>query len=244
MRKVGNQAGSGWSSVHVGDKEMPVYFSRPPGARIRGVVILLQEFFGVTEQFKRLASFVAQEGYLALVPDLFYLDGRHFTCGYDEILRGLQRSRRLGEADFLRDMEALLGDIEHHQGPGTPVAAMGFSHGGGLAYLLATQVRLAGAISFYGGGIVEGPIEKTARIRCPLLLFFGGRDSHIPAHQIEQIRRALSAAQKPFEAIVYPEADHGFFCEDRKAYCPDAAQDAWKESIAVLDRVMGRSDGS
>jgi carboxymethylenebutenolidase len=112
---------------------------------------------------------------------------------------------------------------------------MGFCMGGHLAYLTACETDIAAAASFYGGGIAapQGPgggpstLSRTPKIRGRVLCLFGGRDAMIPAAQVEAIRGALAARGGRDEVVVYPEADHGFFCDQRASYQESAASDAW-----------------
>ncbi|OPH47818.1 hypothetical protein BC351_39530 [Paenibacillus ferrarius] len=58
-------------------------------------------------------------------------------------------------------------------------------------------------------------------------IFFGGMDRGIPKEIVEKVDIALEAADVEHAIYYYPEADHGFFCNERKSYHPLAAQDAW-----------------
>jgi len=60
-------------------------------------------------------------------------------------------------------------------------------------------------------------------------LFFGGKDPLIPQEHVEKINKALADNEKAFVIKVYPEATHGFFCNERESYHPDAAKDSWEK---------------
>ncbi|CAB4243922.1 Putative carboxymethylenebutenolidase (fragment) [Methylacidimicrobium sp. AP8] len=64
-------------------------------------------------------------------------------------------------------------------------------------------------------------------MQAPLLLFWGGRDQHVPPADARATADALRAAGKSFIEVSFSEAGHGFFCEDRGSYEPEAARMSW-----------------
>ena len=67
-----------------------------------------------------------------------------------------------------------------------------------------------------------------SNLRQPVLAFFGERDAFIPLDAVEQLKAELARTGKQAEVIVYPGADHGFFCDERASYQAEAAGDAWE----------------
>jgi carboxymethylenebutenolidase len=68
-----------------------------------------------------------------------------------------------------------------------------------------------------------------------MYLFFGAKDQLIPKEHVDQIRNELTANKVRFQMEVYPEAGHGFFCDDRPmSYNKDAANDAWEKTKAFF----------
>jgi carboxymethylenebutenolidase len=67
-----------------------------------------------------------------------------------------------------------------------------------------------------------------------LLLFWGGRDKHIPPEQVRAVTDALRAAGKNFVNVEISNADHAFFCDARPSYSPTAALLAWPLTLAFL----------
>src|SRR5262249_20815513 len=84
--------------------------------------------------------------------------------------------------------------------------------------------KVKAAAPFYGGGI---PTDKTAQLGCPVLAFFGEKDPWIPLDSVEALKREARRTGKQVEVVVYPGADHGFFCDERSSYQAEAAHDAW-----------------
>lgn len=130
-------------------------------------------------------------------------------------------------ASFLRET------YEPSRGQG--VASIGFCLGGGLsAALAARDVRLRGAIIFYGSLPQSVPIET---IRAPILGFYGERDKRI-TDAVPEFAAALSAAGKSFESYVYPNAPHAFFNDTRPSYHVQSARDAFVRTLDFLRNVL------
>jgi carboxymethylenebutenolidase len=83
------------------------------------------------------------------------------------------------------------------------------------------------AVGYYAGGIGNVATEQPS---CPVLLNFGGKDSHIGPEQIEAVR----TAHPDVEIFIYDEAEHGFNCDARSSYNPEAAKLARQRSLAFL----------
>jgi carboxymethylenebutenolidase len=68
-------------------------------------------------------------------------------------------------------------------------------------------------------------------ITVPIYLFHGGVDPFIPIERIQQIESRFQELGKDYQLKVYPDADHGFFCNERSSYNRLAAEDSWYELI-------------
>jgi carboxymethylenebutenolidase len=208
------------------------------------------EIFGINSHIREVTERVAREGYLALAPDSFHRTGPGVEYGYDEagfaggmkLLAALRADEMVADA---RDAMAWLRRRPDVQGD--RIGAMGFCIGGHMTYLAACETDLRAAASFYGGGIAapQGPggapstLSRTSQIRGRLLCLFGARDSLIPAAQVDAIRAALAQHRIRHEVVVYPDADHGFFCDQRASYQKQAAEDAWRRVKALFAEELG-----
>ncbi len=114
------------------------------------------------------------------------------------------------------------------------VASIGFCMGGRVSYIANAALPLRAAVSYYGGGIVPDLLGLAEQQHGPLLMFWGGKDQHIPPEQYRTIADALTNAGKTHEQVVFSQADHGFFCDRRQSYEPGAAGQAWALTQAFL----------
>ena len=117
--------------------------------------------------------------------------------------------------------------------------------GGRAAVLAAITLPLECAVSYYGGGIAPsqmnpGLLGRVKDLKAPVLLFWGGRDQHIPAEQRNAVTEALRAAGKSYVNVEFSEADHGFYCDARPSYNAVAAKQAWPLTLAFLNTYTAR----
>jgi pimeloyl-ACP methyl ester carboxylesterase len=85
-----------------------------------------------------------------------------------------------------------------------------------------------------GGGIVPDLLDLARDQHGPILMLWGGRDANIPRETYRAVADALDGAGKTDEQVVFSQAGHGFFCDQRKSYNAQAAQQAWALSVAFL----------
>jgi carboxymethylenebutenolidase len=215
---------------------MPAYLARPAGAGPSPAVLVIQEAFGLNEHIKDVTRRVAAEGYVALAPDLFHRGGKGRTAGYDQLPKALELMGALKDDEIIADVASAIDRLEKDAAVRRGrIGITGFCMGGRVTYLAACALpdRIAAAVPFYGGGI---PIDRTPTLRAPVLAFFGDADPFIPLDQVEKLRAEAARLGKKVEIVVYPGAPHGFFCNERDSYRPDAARDAWERTKAFFAR--------
>ncbi len=201
-----------------------------PAGIPRGVIVVVQEIFGVNAHIRRVVDGYADAGYVAIAPALF----DHLESGveleYDEA--GVARGRTLaGELGFDRAVEAVASAAQAIASAGR-IGVVGFCWGGTVAFLSATRLGLP-AVVYYGGRSVPFLHEAA---RAPLLFHFGENDPIIPPAHV-----ALHREQQPqAEVHVYP-AGHGFNCDARADFDPASAALARERSLAFFARELGSS---
>jgi carboxymethylenebutenolidase len=221
-----------------GGKKMGGYLARPAGNDERPGVIVWMEIFGINSHIRSVVDRVAAEGYVALAPDFFHRTGPGVEYGYDEkgMAGGMKLLGQLNADEMIADARAALRYLRGRPDATGKVGAIGFCIGGHMTYLTACETDVAAAASFYGGGIAApqgmggkpSTIGRTGQIQGKILCLFGEKDALIPREQVDAIRSALAKAKVDHEVVVYPGADHGFFCDQRASYQKEAADDAWK----------------
>lgn len=217
------------------DGKMDVYEARPktPGS-YPGIVVFM-EAFGLNDHIKKVTERIAQEGYVAVAPDVFYREPER-VVPYSDLKKAIGMMNRLQDAKVMEDVGAVIAHLKSHGSvKAGAVGVTGFCMGGRFTYLTAANhdKDVKAAVAFYGGGIPMGnpsPLSRTGEIACPIYLFFGGKDPLIPMEHVDQIKAELTQKKINFSLDLYPEATHGFFCDERPSYDKAAAQDAWEKT--------------
>jgi len=222
-----------------GGGTMGGYAATPEDGGPHPAVLVFMEIFGVNAHIRDVTERVAREGYVALAPDYFHRTGPGVEYGYDEegMAKGMQLLGALAADEMISDVNAALAYLRGRRDVrGNKIGCMGFCIGGHMTYLTACETDVSAAASFYGGGIAasEGPggqastLGRTGKIGGKILCLFGDKDGFIPMDQVDAIRDALQKAGTDHQVVVYPDCDHGFFCDQRESYAEGAASDAWQ----------------
>jgi len=237
--------------IPVDGASMPGYLARPAARGPHPAVIVWMEIFGINSHIRDVTERVAREGYVALAPNFFHRTAPDIEVGYDEagMAAGLAELHKLRADQQIADARAALAFLRARPDVrGDRIGTTGFCIGGHMAYLTAAETDVAAAASFYGGGIAadEGPfggpspVQRTAKIRGRILCLFGAKDLLIPPAQVETVRKALADAGTRGEVVVYPDADHGFFCDQRATYHEQSAKDAWERVRRLFAEELNR----
>lgn len=221
------------------------YFAAAPGSGAAPAVVVLMEAFGLTAHIRRVCDRFAAAGIAALAPDLY-----HGTLiPYERMDEAMAAVRALRDEQAVAAIGASLDWLQRQ--PGVSAARLGVTGlcmGGRLAFLAACRhaARIRAAVAYYGGGICpEGerdrlgrtpPIAEAAALAAPLLLIYGGADNGIPPAERARMAQRLGELDKRHVISVYPGAGHGFCCEERAVYAPQAAEAAHAEAIGFLQR--------
>jgi carboxymethylenebutenolidase len=225
--------------IPAGTATMGGYLARPADREKRPAVLVYMEIFGINSHIRDVTERVAREGYVALAPDYFHRTGPGVEYGYDDagMAGGMKLLGQLRADEMIADAKAAIAFLRGRSDvAGDRIGAMGFCIGGHMTYLTACETDVRAAASFYGGGIAGpqglggGPstVSRSEKIRGRILCLFGEKDALIPHSQVEAIRTALRAGKVSHDVVVYPGADHGFFCDQRATYEKGSAADAWR----------------
>ena len=229
------------------DGSMRLYEARPDGddGPAKAAVIVIMEAFGVNDHIEDVTRRFAAAGFHAVAPDLYHRAGGG-TAPYDDF------SKVMPLFDGLDSDEKLLVDVDaarrHLHAAGwadSQIGVVGFCFGGRLSLLVSLHRPIGAGVGFYGGGIVNARfpmfpafVDQVPNLAVPWLGLFGDQDGSIPVADVEQLREALAGASADTEIVRYADADHGFHCDVRDSYHPDAAQDGWSRTLAWFDRYL------
>ena len=201
-------------------------------------IVLLQEIFGINDNMRGLADRLAAEGYVVLVPDIFWRIEPGFErkdeSALEECMAMVQQLDWTTVGDDISATHAHLLSLPECTGK---VGAVGFCLGGSLAFLAAATSRVGGrgldaVVSYYGSGN-HGMLGMLDQVECPILFHYGDDDPFIPVEQIDDVERAV--ASKPGARIERYAAGHAFSNWDAPSmYDEAAAEAAWSSTLAFF----------
>ena len=205
------------------------YVAEPAG-KPRGLIVVVQEIFGVNSHVRSVTDGYAADGYLAVAPALFDRVQRGYETGYTQpdIAAGVEIMKKSGWDAALKDIAAVL---EYGKSAGK-AGIVGYCWGGAVAWVAAARLPgLACAVPYYGGAI---PSLLTETLQCPVLLQFGETDQSIPLEKAKEVVAAYPQAESYF----YP-AGHGFNCDQRGSYDEAASKLARTRTLAFFHKHVG-----
>ena len=223
--------------LNVADRtSMLAYVARPAGREPRPGLMIFQEAFGVNSHIRHVTERFAEHGYVAVAPELFH---RTAPPGYEgnyndfpSVMPHYQAvTNETAEADVRASYKWL---HSNSQVKADEISCVGFCMGGRISFLANSVVSLRSSVSFYGGGIAPGLLDRAPNLRAPALLIWGGLDKHITAEHRKAVTEALDGQRKIYVNAEFSNADHAFFCDDRPAYQPIAARQAWALTLEFL----------
>jgi carboxymethylenebutenolidase len=202
-------------------------------------MLLFQEIFGINDNMRGLADRLAEAGYVALVPDMFWRIEPRFErkdeSGFGDAIAMVQKfDFTTGVADIQATHAHLLG-MEECTGK---VGAMGFCLGGGLAFAAATMSRVDGrgpdaAVPYYGSP-VNDMLDQAGNLDCPTMFHYGNNDPFIPEDKIADVEAAVAGRSN----VVFHryDAGHAFSNWDAPSMYDKAAADlAWSRTMDFLN---------
>lgn len=182
---------------------MPAYCAVPTAPPPWPGVVVIHDFTGMSEDLHRQAVWLAEEGFLAIAPDLYHW-GSRLSC-LRTIMRdlGQRRGRSFDDVDAARRWL-----LDHHESTGED-GVIGFCMGGGYAIALAEGRGFDAASVNYGG--CPSDAEEWLPDACPIVGSFGGSDtSPLGARAGRRLSRLLTEFEVPHDVKIYPGVGHGF----------------------------------
>lgn len=186
------------------------YLATPTSVPAAGILVI-QEIFGVNQVMRDLCDGFAQQGYVALCPDLFWRQepGVDITDQSDEEWqKAFSLYQGFDEAKGVDDLKAALAVLRGHEACTGKVGTVGYCLGGKLAYLMATRSDADCNVGYYGVGIQDA-LDERGHVTRPLMLHMAGLDQFVPAEAQEKIVEAV-AANDMITVYRYPDQDHAF----------------------------------
>jgi carboxymethylenebutenolidase len=205
------------------------YLAAPEGNGKAPAVLVIQEWWGLTDWIKENADRLADQGYVALAVDLY--DGKSTDDPEEahELMRALDPSE--GVADLKGGIEFLRAHDRVDQDK--PIGAIGWCMGGMYSRMVAQQSDQVGPTVICYGSVTTDPEQIEALAGRPVLGIFGAQDRGIPADRVRQVFDALKEAGSEAKLHLYDDAGHAFM-RPGGSYAEASATDAWQQIDTFL----------
>ena len=229
--------------LSVGGTAIPAYDARPEKAGRYPIVLVISGFTGNSEQNKDVVRRFAQAGFYAIAPELYFREGGMQGKDFQQMS---QISGKVTRAQYLGDLSKA---VDYAKGQSWAradrIGVTGFCGGGALTLHFAAEYPgVAAAAPWYGQVKRTYPdapgvdaFSLAAKIKAPVLGFYGEADTGIPVEDVRRFEAELKKTNPNVEFVTYPGAPHAFFSDDRpQIYKKEASEDAWKRCVAFFDK--------
>jgi carboxymethylenebutenolidase len=208
------------------------FLAVPEGKGPFPAVVVIQEWWGLTDWIKDNAKHFAKQGYVALAPDLYHgkVATDFKTAG--KLMKGLPRDRAVRDLKAAVDYLAKNDKVNKDK-----IGCVGWCMGGGYSLALALADDRVGACAICYGRVVTKASELKP-LKATVLGVFGKEDRGIPIESVHEFKAALKEAGKKVEAIHEYNAGHGFMRGGKNpAYRAGEAKKAW----AAIDKFFAKT---
>jgi carboxymethylenebutenolidase len=190
----------------------------------RGVV-LIQEWWGLNEHIKDIASRYAAEGFIAIAPDLYRGKLAKNPSEAGEMMKALSTEDGI---DTIKNAVAKAKETYNLN----KLGISGYCMGGTFALRAACELEdFAAAAPFYGD---VPPEDVLKNLKTPTLFIAGEKDAWINPQKVAELKRIALQYNLPVETISY-DADHAFFNNTRpEVYDPAASKDSWQRVLELF----------
>jgi carboxymethylenebutenolidase len=236
-------------SVPTADGSCPAHVLTPAGEGPWPAVIMYMDALGMRPAIVGMAERLAGNGYVVLLPDLFYRFGGYEAMDPKVVFAG----------DFRAVIGPMMATTDNHKAAGDTgafivfldtrddvlppkIGTVGFCMGGGMALTAAGTYpdRIAAAASFHGGNLATdaptSPHRLAPQMKAEVYIAGADNDASYPPEMAERLEQALTDAGVRHRSEIYPGAAHGWMKPDFPVYDEAAAERGWSEMLALFDR--------
>jgi carboxymethylenebutenolidase len=224
--------------TYSGNNSFSAYVARPQGTPTAAVIVI-QEIFGVNAGIRRKCDKWAQQGYLAVAPDLFWRIEPGIDLDPDvkpEFDRAIELFGQYDPDAGVRDIEATIHWIRREAGV-QKVGCVGYCLGGRLAYMTATRTDIDASVGYYGV-MIDQMLGESHAISRPLMLHIPTADGFVDSAAQKAIHDGLGNHPR-VTLHDYEGLDHGFATEHGNRRDEEGAQLADGRTEAFFKEHLG-----
>lgn len=230
-----------WVKIKQGDREVNSFIAFPEVKEKAPAVILIHEIFGLTDWVRGVADQLAEQGYIAIAPDL--LSGAAPGGGGTAELGGTDAVRKaissLQPNQITADLDAVAAYVTKLPACNGKMVVAGFCWGGAQSFRFATHAPQLGA-TFVFYGTPPNDTQSLSAIHCPVYGFYAGNDARVTA-TVPDTKELMKKESKQYEPVTYEGAGHGFMrageSPDAKPADKQARDAAWKRWLELMKKL-------
>jgi carboxymethylenebutenolidase len=226
--------------------KMRGYLARPKASGSYPGVLVLHEAFGLVEHERDVARRFANQGFIALAPDVYSRVGA--LKNPSDMTEVRAKMFGIADAQLVRDFNSAAAFLRNQPGANGKVGCVGFCVGGRWTLLFAcSSDQINAAVDCWGGFITratpdaestpERPtpvIDLAPQLHCPLYIVCGEEDQNPSPEHAEKLRSRLAQAGKNVQMDMFKNAGHAFFADYRPSYREKAAFELWPRMLAFF----------
>lgn len=231
-----------WVEVKRGEHTVHAFVVYPEVKEKALTVIVIHENRGLNDWARSVADRLAENGYIAIAPDLLSgaAPGGGRTKDFPAESAATEAIGKLKPADVVADLNAVADYAKTIPAANGKQAVIGFCWGGGKSWALAlARPGLEFAGVFYGTPPADADFSK---VTAPIYGFYGGSDARVNA-TIEKSTAGMKAAGKTYDPVIYEGAGHAFMRSGETADATPAnkaaAEGGWKRLLELLAKTKG-----
>jgi carboxymethylenebutenolidase len=231
------------------------FLAAPEGLGRYPGVLLYMDAFGPRARLEEMAQHIADQGYVVLVPHVFYRQGRAPLLDTSQLSDPEARGRlfeRIGPwmAELtpelaMSDAEAYLDYLDvHDEVADGPIGVVGYCMGGALPLRTAAHrpEQVAAAAAFHPARLAtddaQSPHLLADRIRAEVYVASADDDPSMSSEAQERLDAALTEAGVRHVCEQYDGARHGFTMRDTAVYDEAGTERHWRALLDLLHRTL------
>jgi len=213
----------------------------------KSVVLIIHDIYGTNPFYRDMGRRIADQGFTALLPDLFCREG---ALSENSRVAALARASRHSFPVAIEDIRAIVDSLSQE---GHNVGLIGFCMGGTLTLLSATRLpEVKAGVVYYGFPVNAhptpnrpySPIDEVVQLQVPLLGFFGEADAGVGVENVKAYEAATQKAGKRIDFTIYPGVGHTFLTFDEEGPAVRASRESWSRAIAFFKEHLDTKVGA
>lgn len=229
---------SDYITINGPDGDFKAYCAKPGNGQ-GPALIVIQEIFGINKVMRDICDGLAEEGYIAICPDLFWRiePGIELTDQTEEEWsKAFELFNKFDVEKGIHDIGSTISHARKLSANGK-VGAVGYCLGGLLSYLTACRTDADACVGYYGVNI-PAFLEGAAAIKGRLMLHIAGQDQFVDAEAQAKMHAGLES--HPHVTLHdYPDQDHAFARVGGEHFDADAARIANTRTRDFLKTHLG-----